>query len=192
WSVCEETGLPINFHGGIGQPDYGGPHLPNVPDVVRMRISQFEFPWFAHRALWFLIWSGVLERNDGLRVIFTDQHSDWVIRNVARMDHSWHNSQMEDSIKAIVPHPPSTYFRRQVYMGCSVMSQGELVSRDQIGIDRMMYGADFPHPEGTWGMNLTYLQGTVGRTDMSEDEVHAFLYGNAARIFGFDLERLQP
>lgn len=192
WSACEETGLVINFHGGIGQPDYGGQHLPNVPDFVRMRISQFEFPWFAHRPLWFLIWAGVLERHPGLRVAFTEQHSDWVIRNIARMDHSWHNSIMDRSIRKIVPRPPSTYFDRQVYLGCSVMSQGELVSRDQIGIERMMYGSDFPHPEGSWGVNLKYLQATVGRTDMSRDEVHAFLYQNAAGLFGFDLEKLRP
>jgi predicted TIM-barrel fold metal-dependent hydrolase len=192
WSACAETGLLLNFHGGIGQPDYGGAYLPGVPDVVRMRVSQFEFPWFAHRPLWFLIWAGVFERHPNLRVVFTEQHTDWVIRDIARMDHSWHNSMMEDSIKKIVPRPPSEYFREQVYLGCSVMSQGEVLSRDQIGLDRMMYGADFPHPEGTWGMNLTYLRATVGRAEMSADETADFLYRNAARIWGFDLGVIEP
>jgi len=192
WSACEETGLCLNFHGGIGQPTYGGAQLEGVPSNVRMRVSVFEFPFFAHRPLWFLIWSGVLERHPGLQIVFTEQHSDWVLQVIAQLDHSWHNGTMERSIRSIVPHPPSHYFRRQVHLGSSVLARGEVLNHQQIGSGTMMFGADFPHPEGTWGKTLPYLQATVGASDMSDDEVTAFLGGNAAALFGFDTTALQP
>jgi predicted TIM-barrel fold metal-dependent hydrolase len=192
WSACEEVGLPINFHGGTGLPDYGGAVVPGVPPEVRARISGFEFPYFAHRPLWFLIWSGVLERHPNLRAVFTEQHSDWVIGVLAMMDHSWHNSMMDDRLKAIVRRPPSEYFERQVWIGSSLLARGELLTRDQIGIHKMMFGADFPHPEGTFGLTREYLRATVGAMDMPESEIRAFLGGNAAEFYGFDLEALAP
>ncbi|SNQ45336.1 putative Amidohydrolase 2 [Frankia canadensis] len=192
WAACAETGLVLNFHGGIGQPTYGGAKLDGVPDCVRMRVSVFEFPWFAHRPLWFMVWSGVLERHPSLRLVFTEQHSDWLVATVAQMDHSWLHGTMERSIRDIVPHPPSYYTDRQVFLGSSILSAGEVFNRNQIGVDRMMFGADFPHPEGTYGSTLGYLRTCVGRSDMTVQEATAFLGGNASRIFGFDPVALDP
>lgn len=192
WTVCEDLGLPINFHGGTGLPDYGGAVVPGVPAEVRARISGFEFPYFAHRPLWFLIWSGVLERHPGLKVVFTEQHSDWVIGAMAMMDHSWHNSMMDDRLKQIVCRPPSEYFERQIMIGSSLLARGELLTRHEIGVHKMMFGADFPHPEGTFGLTREYLRATVGATDMSETEIRAFLGGNAAEFYGFDINELAP
>jgi predicted TIM-barrel fold metal-dependent hydrolase len=192
WAACAETGLLLNFHGGIGQPSYGGAKLEGVPDAVRMRVSIFEFPWFAHRPLWFMLWSGVLERHPDLRLVFTEQHSDWLVSTVAQMDHSWLHGTMERSIRKIVPNPPSYYTDRQVFLGSSVLSAGEVFNRAQIGADRMMFGADFPHPEGTYGTTKTYLQACIGRSDMTAEEAGAFLSGNACRIFGFAAAALDP
>jgi predicted TIM-barrel fold metal-dependent hydrolase len=191
WAACEETALPINFHGGIALPDYGE-ELAGVPQAVRIRIQISEFPWFAHRPLWWLIWSGVLERHPGLKVVFTEQHSDWVASVLAQMDHSYDHSMFDDAIKAVVPRRPSDYWTRQCYLGSSLLARGELQNRDQIGAANMMFGADFPHPEGTCMDTLKYLQATVGMAGMSEAEAQAFLGGTAAEVFGLDTVPLQP
>ena len=192
WRAVEERGLVLNFHGGIGQPTYGGAQLEGVPPEVRMRVSVFEFPFFAHRPLWFLIWSGVLERHPNLRVVFTEQHSDWMVHAVAQLDHSWHNGTMERSIRTTVPQPPSFYVQRQVFLGSSVLSRGEIMNHRQIGTGRMMFGADFPHPEGTWGRTREYLRATIGAAEITDDEIRDFLGLNATKVFGFDTEKLAP
>jgi hypothetical protein len=56
----------------------------------------------------------------------------------------------------------------------------------------MMFGADFPHVEGSWGQTLEYLQATVGVAGMTTDEARRFLGGTAAEVFGFDLDALRP
>jgi predicted TIM-barrel fold metal-dependent hydrolase len=191
WAACADTGLPLNFHGGTGQPKYDEHPVDGVPMDVRLRVSGIEFAWWARRPLHFLILSGVLERFSDLRVIFTEQHCDWVAGLMAQLDHSWHNSMLNDSLKQIVPRPPSEYFRRQVFIGASLLARGEVITRDQIGADRMMFGVDFPHPEGTWGTTRDYLRATVGAAQMSEPEIRAFLGGTAAEVFGFDAAALQ-
>lgn len=189
WSACADTGVPINFHGGTGMPNYRGEES-DVPYFVRSRVGGLEFPFWAHRPLWFLIWSGVLERHPALRVAFTEQHSDWVVEVIAKMDHSYRFGMFDDQIKQIVPRLPSEYFERQVWIGSSLLARGELLNREQIGIHKLMFGADFPHPEGTIGMTLDYLRATVGASGMSESEIRSFLGETAAAFYGFDIDRL--
>lgn len=191
WKACEETGLVLNFHGGIGfSPGYG-PHYDEVPLEVRIRVGTMEFPWLAHRPLWWLLWSGVLERHPGLRLVFTEQHSDWVPSTLAKMDYSYQYGKYKDDIKKTVPRLPSEYWKRQCYTGSSILSRFDVAARHEIGVDNMMFGADFPHPEGTFSNTTHYLQATIGDNGMAEDEVRKFLGGTAADVFGFDTAALQ-
>jgi predicted TIM-barrel fold metal-dependent hydrolase len=85
---------------------------------------------------------------------------------------------------------PSEYFRRHVFLGASCMPRREIEMRHAIGIDSIMWGTDFPHPEGSWP--LTREQMTETFRGIPEDEAAAMLGGNAARLYGFDTERLAP
>lgn len=193
WSACEETGLPLNFHGGVGTLPSYGPQIPEVPHFVRLRVQAFEAQWFAHRPLWWLIWSGVLERHPGLKLVFTEQHSDWIPEVLQRLDHSYEHSLFDDAIKTVVPRRPSEYWARQCSSGASILARVDLQSRNEIGPKNLMFGADFPHPEGTVLRNtLRYLQATVGSLGMMEDETLDFLGRNAQRVFGFDSGELEP
>ncbi|WP_432841573.1 amidohydrolase family protein [Dactylosporangium sp. CA-092794] len=192
WKACEETGLVLNFHGGIGFSPGFGPQIEGVPMEVRIRVGTMEFPFMAHRPLWWLLWSGVLERHPGLTLVFTEQHSDWVPSVLAKMDHSYQFGKYRDDIKKVVPRLPSEYWKRQCYTGSSILSRHDLACRHEIGVNNMMFGADFPHPEGTFTNTTHYLQATVGVNDMPEDETRAFLGGTAARVFRFDVDALAP
>lgn len=190
WSACAEAQLPLNFHGGIGLPQNVFASS-DVPIGIRVRIVATEFVWYAHRPLWWLIWSGVLERHPTLRLVFTEQQTDWVPGLLRKLDHSWEHGRYA-SIKDTVPHPPSFYWHRQCYVGSSVLSKIDVDPdvRAEIGVDRMMFGADFPHPEGTATRTLQYLQATVGAASMSEGEARSFLGENAVEAFGLDAKRL--
>jgi predicted TIM-barrel fold metal-dependent hydrolase len=191
WKACEETGLVLNFHGGIGfSPGYG-PQIEGVPLEVRIRVGTSEFPWLAHRPLWWLLWSGVLERHPGLVLVFTEQHSDWVGSVLAKMDHSYRYGKYKDDIKKTVPRLPSEYWKRQCYTGSSILSREDLMHREMIGVNNMMFGADFPHPEGTYPDTLHYLQATVGSVGLSAAETNAFLGETAAKVFRLDAASLR-
>jgi hypothetical protein len=70
------------------------------------------------------------------------------------------------------------------------MTRLECELREGIGIDRIMFGTDYPHVEGTWPNTAARLRHTFG--GLPEAEVRAMLGENAAEAYGFDLEKLDP
>ena len=61
--------------------------------------------------------------------------------------------------------------------------------RHEIGLDTIMWGSDYPHPEGTYPFTTECLRHTFH--DVPIDEVQTMLGDNAARIYGFDMAKLQ-
>ena len=43
---------------------------------------------------------------------------------------------------------PSEYFARQCHIGASFLPATECAMRHQVGVDRIMWGTDYPHVEG--------------------------------------------
>ena len=84
----------------------------------------------------------------------------------------------------------SEYFARNCFVGASFMPEHEGRFRHQIGVDRLMWGSDYPHLEGTWPNTMKALNATF--SEYSEEEIRAILGLNAARAYGFDLAALQP
>ena len=72
------------------------------------------------------------------------------------------------------------------------MSRAELEMRHDIGVDNMMYGTDFAHPEGIWNKTLDNPQALFGAGRVPEDEMRRILGENAAPVYRFDMEKLAP
>jgi hypothetical protein len=53
-----------------------------------------------------------------------------------------------------------------------------------------MWGSDYPHKEASFPYSLAALRGSFAGVD--HGEVAAMLGGNAAALYGFDLEALAP
>ena len=85
---------------------------------------------------------------------------------------------------------PSEYFARNCYLGASFLSVDEGEKRHEIGLDRLLYGTDYPHLEGTFPNTLPKLQETFA--SYPEDELRAILGTNALAVYAFDMEVLQP
>jgi hypothetical protein len=59
-----------------------------------------------------------------------------------------------------------------------------------VGVEHIMWGSDFPHLEGCWPFSHEHLR--LAFADVPTDEVAAMVGGNAARVYGFDLDALAP
>lgn len=192
WAVCEELGMPLNHHSGSAAPDYGPYPEANVMFLV-------EVTWWAHRALWHLIYAGVLERHPDLQLVFTEQGTAWLPEQLGTLDRYYlRMSQATGSQEAIygakvmakLSLKPSEYWARQCHVGSSFIRQHEVGLRQAVGVDRIMWGSDFPHREGCWPYSLEHLR--LAFADVDPDEVQAMVGGNAARLYGFDMEALAP
>jgi predicted TIM-barrel fold metal-dependent hydrolase len=196
WNALEDTGLPVSFHAGAGTspPSYqsGKSTLEALRSMgpLNWAISLTEGPWSSHRPLWYFIWSGVLERHPKLKLAFTEQGSGWIPKALEFMDWQWEYSGHSE--KTLIPMRPSEYWARQGFAGSSIMTHYEIAHRHDIGVANMMFGTDFPHPEGTFGgRTVPYLNLVLSGTDATEPEIRAMLGENAARCYGLDFAYLQ-
>ncbi len=194
WNVCEELGMPINHHSGSAVPDMG-----EYPAAQAMFL--LEVTWWAHRTLWHLIFAGVMERHPALQFVFTEQGTAWVPEELTRLDYyrdrlagtgGAAGSQEAKFGAAIGPLSlsPSEYWARQCHVGSSFIRRPEVELRDRVGVDRIMWGSDFPHLEGCWPYSRAHLR--LAFAGVPEHEVRAMVGGNAARLYGFDLGALAP
>lgn len=185
WSACEELGLPVNVHGGatigdVNMTAYG---------VAGMLTYATETTFVSTRPLTLLIWGGVFERHPDLTFVLTESRADWIPSRLAFLD-AVYEDQLFAHVKDTVKHKPSEYWHRQCYVTASFMSRDEALLRHRIGLDRLLWGADYPHYEGTWPHTDRWLAATFG--GLPAPEVRAILGDNAAQVFGFDLNALQP
>jgi hypothetical protein len=61
--------------------------------------------------------------------------------------------------------------------------------RHEIGIENIIFGRDYPHPEGTWPNTLDWLRDSFA--GVPEDELRMVLGGNAITMLGVDRAELQ-
>jgi hypothetical protein len=61
--------------------------------------------------------------------------------------------------------------------------------RDEIGLDRLMWGADYPHLEGAAPVHREILRHVFG--GLPEDDIRKILGLNAIGLWGFDESLLQ-
>lgn len=179
WSVCEELGMPIHSHSGWS-PDYG-----DVPAATAMYISEVDM--WAHRPFAALVWSGAFERHPGLHFVLTETGCSWILETLRVLEFKADLPFFQHFTRGLSLRP-SEYFRRQCWLGASFLPAHEAVDRHRIGVDKLMWGSDYPHLEGTWPDTRHALRATFG--GMPEPEVRRILGTNALSVYGFDAARL--
>jgi len=178
WAACAANSLPVHTHSGW-TPNYG-----DFPGSLGIFVT--EITWYAHRAFWHLAWSGALERHSALRLVMTEQGATWIIDTLADMDRTY-EMPMFRHLRRQLPLSPSEYFARQCAIS-SFIGPEEAAARDNIGVRNLMWGADYPHIEGTWPHTEAKLK--EGFADVPQAEVVAMVGGNALDVFGFDRDLL--
>jgi predicted TIM-barrel fold metal-dependent hydrolase len=143
-----------------------------------------------------LLLSGVFHRFPNLRYIITEAGCAWVPERLAELDRVWNMvrrgvlGELQFDQNAVTPEPPSFYAKRNCWYGASAASPREIADRDVVGADRICWGSDYPHYEGTYPHTRKSIRFTFH--DIDEYEVRRMLGTNAAELYGFDLEALDP
>jgi hypothetical protein len=70
------------------------------------------------------------------------------------------------------------------FAGASFIHRAEVQIRDDIGLDNLMFGRDYPHPEGTWPNTAAWLRTAFG--GVPEADVRRILGENPIRCFRLD------
>jgi predicted TIM-barrel fold metal-dependent hydrolase len=193
WSACVELDLPVIFHVSYGRPqgelvDFGAQVLNDlsaregdldasaVEALLNAPDSPFGPDLRPRRGLWQLILGGVFDRFPGLRCVTTEIHADWIPATLAVLDRRTRTHGMS------LRMDPSEYWRRHCFASVSVLRRVEIEMRAEIGVDHMMFGRDYPHPEGTWPNTWNWIRS--GFKGVPEQEARAILGENALQCFG--------
>ena len=190
WAVCEELDMPVTHHsGGSGIPNYGRHPFTNIIFIM-------ETGFFANRALWHLMWGGIFDRFPNLKLILTEQGSAWVPPLLERMDGMWARmkagriGELGVPEDAVIKRSPSETFRDQVWIGASFPTPEDASHFSEIGLDKVMWGSDYPHNEGTYPKTRESLRAAF--SSWSEADLRRIFAENIASVYGFDLKALAP
>jgi hypothetical protein len=141
----------------------------------------------------------VFERHPALQYTTTETGSAWIVDTLAELDSFFDRmkagGQGSEAIfgaatVAGMSLRPSEYYQRQCHLGSSFLRPIECAMRHQIGVDQIMWGSDYPHVEGSYPYTRQHLRRTFSGVD--PDEVQRMVGGNAAKLYGFDVDLLRP
>ncbi len=177
WSAAEELGLPLTFHSGTGHE----PRVVRGPGgaVINYVLgAQLDGPM----VLLGLAAGGALDRFPGLRVITVETGASWLAWIMTQADAIYADHAMYARPKLSLK--PSELLQRQA--AATFMFDPVAINNRQVtGIDCLMWGNDYPHPEGTWPGSQEACASQFA--DLDDAELTAIASGNAARVFGFAL-----
>ena len=195
WEAIDATGLPLHFHTVSGYvPDHirkimflgGDPSrakLPDAPDVpmpvaraaFASNITQFQMNMA--NILTAMIFSGVFEHHRNIRLVLGESGIGWIPYVLQRMDGEW-----EDQFKDLsLTMPPSGYWKRQCYATYQTDPIGVKLLAD-LGEDNVMWGSDFPHPDGIWPDSKEYIQRELGHLPAATRR--KVVCENAGKLYG--------
>jgi predicted TIM-barrel fold metal-dependent hydrolase len=177
WQAVNDVNLPLHFH-----------TFPSLPPGVREKqtgitrraaffTSTAGFQMNLVNILAAVIGAGVLERYPNMRISFGESGIGWIPYALDRMDFEW-----EDRFRDLgLTMKPSDYWRRQ----CRATFQFDKIGTkliDDMGVETLMWGSDYPHPDGVWPQSSRFIQEQFGH--LPADVVHKITCENAGKFYG--------
>ena len=200
WSFAEEAGVPLNFHvfsgnlalrndfasaGDLNQDRYEKARRAVKEDDDGEELLSTVLGLAAGMSpIVNLTGAGVLERHPNLRFVVTESECGWLawlLQAMDQMQERRYIAMRKLSLRA------SEYFKRQ---GAITISDDPVALNnvELTGSDCLIWGNDYPHDEGTFPHSRRPIEEIKKR--FGPEDAHKVLCGNAARLFGFDLDYL--
>jgi predicted TIM-barrel fold metal-dependent hydrolase len=185
WEACDALNLPVNFHNGasVTQRSYMGTSpWPSLDKNRSIAIGSMMIFMGNARVLANLIFSGVLDRNPGLKFVSVESGIGWIPFTLDALDYQMNEQDVDLSMK------PSEYFERQLF-SCFWFESGDtlLDNIERLGADHCMFETDFPHPTCLYPQPLAGIAQTVESVDRETRKI--LLGGAAAKVYNIELPK---
>lgn len=204
WSAVADLGLTLTIHAAYGLPQIDRVALgrtsmmEDLDDESRLRagrtadVSIDQFPpdsparmalTVPRRVVWQLMMAGVLDRHPSLQLVLTEVRADWVPGLLEVLETHFAHSRVK------LRRSPSEYWADHMYVAPSSPRPYEVAMRDRIGVERFLFGMDYPHPEGTWPNTKEWIRHAFA--GVPEADARMILGDNAVRAYHLDADRLR-
>lgn len=192
WRAALELGMAVTAHVEIDRSGVDSIiEYPNASPEVRRRIrgtAQFaeQVTKMARSAgvnAIQLILSGVFDRFPDLEVLFAETQIGWIplFLEVAEQRFERHHIWAENILgwKPLEHGTVSDYVRRHCYWGFQKDLTG-ITLRYKIGVERLVWGSDFPHQESDWPHSMEIIEANF--EGVPNEERQLMTCGNIARF----------
>jgi predicted TIM-barrel fold metal-dependent hydrolase len=172
WAAAEAMEIPLSIHVGFAlapAADKGRMQRVQASGVVRFTDAPIRIAQFVD--------SGVFDRYPNLHLVLVEVDSGWL---------PYLREQMNDRFKRSASRPdiarlPGDYFETNLF-STFITDRYALKNRHDIGVSQMLWSSDYPHSGADWPNSWTTIEDHFA--GVPDDEKHAILAGNAARLYG--------
>lgn len=194
WARCVERGLFLAVHAGYGseQREFqikveqlqanmeseGRTDL--LTEIVNNAGHFFDKDLRPRRGMWQMMLGGVFDRFPDLHLLMAEVRGDWLPATLRHLDAVYERE------RAALParRSPSEYWRANCLVSLSFVHRSEVAMRDEIGLETIMFGRDYPHAEGMWPTTTAWLGDAFA--GVPDDEIRLMMGENAIRTLGLD------
>ena len=179
WAMAEEAGLPVHYHTIGPRIDYHFDDLAPLQKRQAFAVHITSFQLAMAKIIMEIIYGGVLEAHPKLKIVIGESGIGWIPYILDHMDLEW-----EDQFKDLtLTMKPSEYWKRQ----CFATYQSDPIGLrllDILGEDNVMWGSDFPHPDGVWPDSQDFIEREFADVPVAIKE--KIICSNAAMLYGFN------
>jgi len=150
WTALERTGLVLAFHIGTDPVDLSKGAAAGVvhrgPGGAVLNYTETTFG--GQRAVMKLVASGALDRHPGIKVLISEGGATWVPFVADRMEEGYRQHAM--AVRPKLDRSPREIIYSQVYASFQ-HDRSAVAAATYMGYDKVLWGSDYPHMEGTYG-----------------------------------------
>ncbi|MBM3924572.1 MAG: hypothetical protein FJ320_01075 [SAR202 cluster bacterium] len=172
WKASAECHMPISFHIGGGGIQVPGPNPGEEAKAAFAKVNptQDELAYQGvHLPLeqlagseWLvsIIMSGACDRFPEFQFVLGECGAGWVPFIIERMDIKYHDQYLDEKFNPRLSLEPSEYWYRQ---GATTFQKDPCVGymAEHIGENNLMWGSDYPHPDGVWPGSQEVIKETM-------------------------------
>ena len=178
WEAVQECGIPVSFHTSgvpVREPDDEAMSQQYNDQFRATRLTMFQM--VGGEFLAGMVFSGALKRYPRMKFILGECGVGWLPYVLSRMDEEY-----EDQFRHLgLSLKPSEYWRRQGYT--TFQHEPNIATMvPLVGEDNILWGSDYPHPDGVWPDSLAVINHDLG--GLAAPVRQKITRDNAGKLYG--------
>ena len=178
YEACAAKGVAVGFHSRGGDTIDPIGHFDNL--LAMHTLSHAPEQLIACTAV---IYSGLLEQFDKLRVAFLEAGAGWAPYWMEHMDGEWEKRKFD---APLMKASPSEYMRcGRVYVACEPEERTLPYVAQWLGEDQILFPSDYPHWDCGFPESVAEL---ADREDVTDSLKRKIFFDNPKRFYNLDTE----
>jgi predicted TIM-barrel fold metal-dependent hydrolase len=181
FDICNATGTPLNFHINSSL-DATSAVWDNLKFTQKLPITAMLHTLGVTATMSNFMVSGILDKYENLKIGLIESGIGWVPFVLEMLEHQF--DEMRTDVDHGLKRRPKEYFARNFWVSFWFETFAPHHMLEEIGIDRVMFETDFPHPTSLYPGVQEKLADSLGGYDYETRK--RILERNAVELFNLD------